>query len=125
LTPFGEKIRAIRAERGISLKDMAAGVGVSPAYLSALEHGHRGQPTWYLVQRIIGFFNIIWDEAEELEKLAGVSHPRIVVDTAGLSPKATELANMLAQNINRLDGKSIAALLELLRQEVGRASRTR
>ncbi|MBM3607853.1 MAG: helix-turn-helix transcriptional regulator [Alphaproteobacteria bacterium] len=125
MTPFGEKIRAIRAERGISLKDMAAGVGVSPAYLSALEHGHRGQPTWYLVQRIIGFFNIIWDEAEELEKLAGVSHPRIVVDTAGLSPKATELANMLAQNINRLDGKSIAALLELLRQEVGRASRTR
>ena len=43
MTPFGEKMRALRAERGLQLKDMAAGLGVSSAYLSALEHGRRGR----------------------------------------------------------------------------------
>ncbi len=70
---------------------------VSPAYLSALEHGRRGQPTWDLLQRIITYFNIIWDEAEELQNLAAVSHPRVVIDTSGLSPQATQLANLLAK----------------------------
>ncbi len=28
--------------RGIALKDMAAGLHCTPAYLSAMEHGHRG-----------------------------------------------------------------------------------
>ena len=41
MTPFGEKMRSLRAERGLQLKDMAAGLGVSSAYLSALEHGRR------------------------------------------------------------------------------------
>ena len=105
MTPFGEAIRRMRAERGISQKKMADAIGVSTAYPSALEHGHRGQPSWELLQRIIGFFNIIWDEAEELQRLAGLSHPRVTIDTAGLSPQATALANRFAACIADLDGK--------------------
>ena len=71
----------------MTLKSMAAAIGVSPAYLSALEHGRRGRPTWDLLQRIIGHLNIIWDEAEELERLADLSHPRIVIDTRGTNAK--------------------------------------
>ena len=54
---------------------MAAGLKVSSAYLSALEHGHRGTPTWDLMQRIIAYFNIIWDDAEELIRLSEISRP--------------------------------------------------
>ncbi|RVB09975.1 XRE family transcriptional regulator, partial [Mesorhizobium sp. M7A.F.Ca.CA.004.05.1.1] len=61
MTPFGEKLRTLRGERGVRQKDMAAAIGVSAAYLSALEHGRRGAPTWTLIQKIIGYFNIIWD----------------------------------------------------------------
>uniref|UniRef100_UPI00146FE038 helix-turn-helix domain-containing protein n=1 Tax=Escherichia coli TaxID=562 RepID=UPI00146FE038 len=50
MTPFGRKLRELRAERGITLKDMAAALRVTPAYLSALEHGKRGRPSWRLVQ---------------------------------------------------------------------------
>ena len=99
MTPFGEKLRDLRAERGISQKDMAKSIGVSAAYLSALEHGRRGQPTWDKLQRIIQYFNIIWDEAEELQRLAMISDPRITIDTGGLSPAATELANLLAAEL--------------------------
>ncbi len=111
MTPFGDRMRKLRAERGITLKDMADGIGVSSAYLSALEHGKRGRPGWHLIQRILSYFNIIWDDAEEVVRLARISHPRITIDTSGLSPRATELANRLADEIARLDA---AALVEIM-----------
>lgn len=116
MTPFGLRLRQLREERGVSQKEMAAAIRVSAAYLSALEHGRRGQPTWDLLQRIIGYFNIIWDDAEELQNLAMISHPRVTIDTAGLSPKATELANLLASHICILDDEMIADFSEKLRQ---------
>jgi transcriptional regulator with XRE-family HTH domain len=114
MTPFGQKIRDLRTARGSSLKEMAAALRVTPAYLSALEHGRRGRPSWRLVQSIIGYFNVIWDEAEEIERLARISHPRITIDTAGLDPKATELANRLAEEIAHLSGAEMEKLLAAL-----------
>ncbi|MCE9648089.1 MAG: helix-turn-helix domain-containing protein [Parvibaculum sp.] len=114
MTPFGQKIRDLRTTRGSSLKEMAAALRVTPAYLSALEHGRRGRPSWRLVQSIIGYFNVIWDEAEEIERLARISHPRITIDTAGLDPKATELANRLAEEIAHLSGAEMEKLLAAL-----------
>ena len=114
MTPFGERMRKLRAERGITLKRMAADLGVSSAYLSALEHGKRGRPGWHLVQRILEYFNIIWDEADEVVRLARISHPRIVIDTSGLDPRATEFANRLADGITALDGRTLDELLALL-----------
>ncbi|MFD2032637.1 helix-turn-helix domain-containing protein [Ancylobacter dichloromethanicus] len=92
MTPFGRRLREMRAARGVTLSQMAQAIGVSAAYLSALEHGKRGQPTWLMLQRIMAYFNVIWDEAEALRALADMSDPRVVVDTSGLSPEATELA---------------------------------
>ena len=114
MTPFGARLRDIREARGMTLKSMAAAIGVSPAYLSALEHGRRGRPTWDLLQRIIGHLNIIWDEAEELERLADLSHPRVVIDTEGLTPKATEVANRLAERIASLDESKLDQLIDLI-----------
>ncbi len=107
MTPFGLKIREYRARRGISLKKMAEDLGVSSAYFSALEHGHRGRPGSGLIQQICGYFGLIWDEAEELKRLAELSHPRVVVDTSGLSAKATQLANLLASTIGDMDDETI------------------
>jgi len=114
MTPFGARLRALRQERGIALKDMAAALGVSAPYLSALEHGRRGRPNRAFVHRICACLNIIWDEAEELQDLARLSHPRITVDTGGLSPEATELANRLAERIDKLDLATVRRLLEVL-----------
>jgi transcriptional regulator with XRE-family HTH domain len=115
MTPFGAKVRALRVERGETLKEMAQALDVSAAYLSALEHGKRGVPTWYMVQRIIAHFNVIWDDAEELQRLAEISDPRITIDTAGLDPLATELANLLERKIRGLSKKSLDELILKLR----------
>ena len=114
MTPFGERMRELRRAKGVSQKQMAAALGVSAAYLSALEHGRRGVPSWAMVQKIIGYFNVIWDDAEELQRLAEISDPRVVIDTAGLSARATALANLLAARIATLDEAEIAALTAML-----------
>lgn len=107
MTPFGEKVRQLRNQRGILLKKMAMDLGVSSAYLSALEHGYRGRPGDGFLQQICGYFNLIWDEVEEIKRLAQLSHPRVIVDTSGLSPQATELANILAEIIGELDNETL------------------
>ncbi len=115
MTPFGRRMREMRAERGVTLSQMAEAIGVSAAYLSALEHGKRGQPTFMMLQRIMAYFNVIWDEAEALRLLAEISDPRVVVDTSGLSPEATELANLLAREIATLPPEAVAELLGRLK----------
>ncbi len=115
MTPFGAKLRELRASRSLTLLEMAKAVGVSSAYLSALEHGKRGRPSWHLVQSIIAYLNIIWDEAEELVKLSKLSHPKITIDTAGLDPKATELANRLSKTIAKLDDATVTEFLDKLK----------
>ena len=83
MTPFGEKVRELRRKKSIALKDMAADLNVSSAYLSALEHGHRGRPSAGFVLQVCGYLGVIWDDAEDLKQLAELSHPRVTIDTAG------------------------------------------
>jgi transcriptional regulator with XRE-family HTH domain len=117
MTPLGHKLRQMREERGVTLKDMAKELRVSSAYLSALEHGKRGKPTWILLQRIIAYFNVIWDEAEDLQRLAELSDPKVTIDTGGLAPEATEFANRLAIDIGNLNREDLAFLkTELVRR---------
>lgn len=120
MTPLGAKIRELRETRGISLKEMAAALNVSSAYLSALEHGKRGKPTGFLLHRMIAFFNVIWDEAEELQRLAEMSDPKVTIDTAGLEPEATELANRLASDIGKLEVEDLRFLRDELVRRGGK-----
>lgn len=111
MTPFGARLRDLRSDKGVTMAKLAQALQVSPAYLSALEHGHRGRPTIGLLHQICAYFSLIWDDAEALRRIAELSHPRVIVDTAGLSPKATELANRMAEKIAELDDSRLDALL--------------
>ena len=115
MTPFGAKLRELRGRKGLTQKQMAAALNVSAAYLSALEHGRRAAPSFDFVQRVTGYFNVIWDDAEELQRLASISNPKVSIDTSGLDPKATELANQLAQRISSMTKEELEALLEFVK----------
>jgi transcriptional regulator with XRE-family HTH domain len=114
MTPFGARLRVLRAERGMTQRAMAASLQVTPAYLSALEHGRRGAPSTGLVHQVCEALGLIWGEAEELAALARLSHPRVSVDTAGLTPEQTALANRVAQEIRRLSPETVARLHAVL-----------
>lgn len=118
MTPFGARVRALRDAKGIPLKRMADDLHVSSAYLSALEHGKRGRPAPGLVMQIAGYLGCIWDEAEELKALADISHPKAVIETGGLSPDRTELANRLAATIGRLSDEAVETMLTALKADL-------
>jgi transcriptional regulator with XRE-family HTH domain len=103
---------------------MAAHLGVSSAYLSALERGERGKPTWTLIQGVIHYFNIIWDEADELARLADLSDPRVKIDTSDASAGATLLANRLAREIGQLTDEEIDRILQVLDAAAERGRRS-
>ena len=114
MTPFGLKLRELRQRKNVTQKKMASDLNISAAYLSALEHGKRGVPSWQLLQRIIHYFNIIWDEAEELVEIAGHSRTKTTINTEGLSPKANIIANRFAAEISRLDEQDLDKVLAVL-----------
>jgi transcriptional regulator with XRE-family HTH domain len=114
MTPFGARVRSLRATSGVRLVDLAAGLQVTPAYLSALEHGRRGAPSPGLVHQVCEFFGLIWDDAEELARLARISQPKVRIDTGGLTAEQTALANRLAQVLHRLPPETVAAMHALL-----------
>lgn len=117
MTPFGQKMRALREAKGVTQKDMALSLGVSGAYLSALEHGNRGRPGPGFIMQVCDYFGLIWDQVDELKQLAQLSHPRVSVDTSGLSPAATELANELAASIGDLDEQTLQWILDEIRAQ--------
>ena len=61
----------------------------------------------------------MWDEAEEIKRLAELSHPKVTVNTAGLSPKATELANLLAENIEEMDDETLDWVIAEVKLRIG------
>lgn len=104
-TPFGLKLAALRAERGMQLKQLAERLNVTPAYLSALETGARGLPNRRFLHQICQIFAIIWDEAEALEALARASNPQPAIDVRGKPAALVHLANDLARLVPALSAE--------------------
>jgi transcriptional regulator with XRE-family HTH domain len=116
VTPFGQRLRELREQHGHALKDMARALKVSSAYLSALEHGHRARPKPGFVQQVAAYFNLAWEEVDELKALAALSDPKPGIDTGGLTALATEIANRLRDRIATLDEASLRAILRELQK---------
>ena len=118
MTPFGRKMRQLRADKNVTQQQQADFLGVSKAYISALENGARGKPSAVLVDQICVWLGLIWDDAEDLKRLATLSHPKPTIDVRKHTPDAVMLANMLAQNIERLDDQDCQQLLTALEKRL-------
>ena len=111
MTPFGLKMREWRRKHNLTQQQQATFLGVSKAYISALETGERGQPSAIFVDQICVWLGLIWDEAEDLKRLASLSHPKPSIDARGQTANAVYLSNLLAQNINRLSSEDCGDLI--------------
>jgi transcriptional regulator with XRE-family HTH domain len=118
MTPFGVKIRDWRQRKNRTLYQQAEALGVTAAYLSALETGTRGRPSAVLVDQICVWLGLIWDDAEELKRLAGLSHPKPTINAGSSSAEAVYLANFLAQNIDRLSSADCQLVIDLMTKQL-------
>ena len=122
MTPFGVKLRDWRHRKNRTLHQQAEVLGVSSAYLSALETGTRGRPSAVLVDQICMWLGLIWDDAEELKKLAALSHPKPTINARGHSAEAIYMVNFLAQNINRLSVADCRAVTDVIATRLQKSS---
>ena len=67
LTPFGKALRVFRLNEKELLKDMAAKLDVTAAYLSAVENGKK-TPTKELMTRLYEHYDFTQKQKEELEE---------------------------------------------------------
>ena len=122
MTPFGVKLRDWRHRKNRTLHQQAEVLGVSSAYLSALETGTRGRPSAVLVDQICMWLGLIWDDAEELKKLAALSHPKPTINARGHSAEAIYMVNFLAQNIDRLSVADCCAVTDVIATRLQKSS---
>ena len=110
MTPFGIKLKHIRVQRHKSLKDLSRALKVSIAYVSMLENGKRGRPADGLIELICSYFNLSWEEADELKFLAKHSDINTKMNSEKLSLNATMLTNVLKNNIKWLTEEQLKNL---------------
>ena len=111
MTPFGIKLKYIRVQRQKSLKDLSRALKVSIAYVSMLENGKRGRPADGLIELICSYFNLSWEEADELKFLAKHSDINTKMNSEKLSINATMLTNVLKNNIKWLTEEQLKNLI--------------
>jgi len=111
MTPFGIKLKYLRVQRNKSLKDLSKVLKVSIAYVSMLENGKRGRPADGLIELICSYFNLSWEEADELKFLAKHSDINIKMNSEKLSLNATMLTNVLKNNIKWLTEEQLKNLI--------------
>jgi len=71
---FGEKLRFLRTQRGMTVRDLAEALGyVNSGHISQLENGKR-EPTAKLVMKVAQLFNVSADQLlrDDLEVDTGV-----------------------------------------------------
>ena len=110
MTPFGIKLKHIREQRHKSLKDLSKALKVSIAYVSMLENGKRGSPADGLIEVICSYFNLSWEESDELKFLAKHSDINTKMNSEKLSINATMLTNVLKNNIKWLTEEQLKKL---------------
>lgn len=113
MTPFGKFMRHLRLDKGLMLKESAEKLGVTSAYLSALEHGKKGVPGAQLVDRIIAVFGLDAKQAKTLRAAVRDSGTRFDMP-AKSTPDAFLTANIFARRISHLSESQLRQIRSLI-----------
>lgn len=112
-TAFGRYLRKLRIDHGMIMRDLAKVLGVSSAFVSALELGKKPITEKHIV-KIIGYFNLSGDEAAELKHTADISQPSVKIDLNDNTIEQRELAVSFARNYQNMDIEDQRRLMKLL-----------
>lgn len=110
---YGAFVRAIRKQNGETLADMSAKLGVSIAFLSALETGQKIVPLFY-IDKIADAYGLNAEEKEELANTVDISNSRIIIQLADLDSERVSVALKLARTIETMPEEKVEALKKVL-----------
>lgn len=124
LTEFGKALRKIRIDRQELLKDMAEALGVSSAYLSAVETGKRRIPTGW-VKEIQTKYVLGEDECRGLEQAADCSVTDVTIQLDGASQAKRNAVLSFAKAIDGLSDEELTKIMCAMKKNKGRCNKER
>ncbi len=113
-TEFGDKVQKLRQLAGMTLFDVAQKMGLSTAFLSAVENGRKRVPEDF-VDRLSKVLPDAKAQVGELEALANQAREQVVLPLPKASRQDADLATALARKFNTLSEsqkKRIRAILD-------------
>lgn len=117
-TAIGDCLRRLRIENGEVLKDMAGKLGVTAAFLSAVENGKKKLPErWY--QELMDLYLLTGEQIEEIRDAAMESGQSIRLDLQGADDGRRKLAVSFARKFESLDEKTSKEIFDILNKEQG------
>lgn len=111
-TALGKFLRKIRIDSDERLYDMAKHLGVSSAFLSGVENGHKKASTT-LINNIIDVYNLDKNQQERLKDASSLSKSRI--DISQFSPEKQEATLMFARKFDELTDEQIERIQKILK----------
>lgn len=115
LTELGKILRKIRIDRQELLRDMASILGVSVAYLSAVENGKRNAPaTW--VEKIVQEYHLNPDEAKQLRTAFDESQDELRISLQRVSSQQRNTAISFAKALEGLSDEQLEKIMKVVQK---------
>lgn len=114
LTPFGRELRVFRMDNGELLKEMATNLGVTPAYLSAVENGKK-EPTDELMNRIYKAYQLNEDQITAFEDAKAKTLRVVRINFS--QDEDEEVGLLFARKLSSLSEHQREAILKILRTD--------
>lgn len=113
-TKLGNFLLKIRTNTKKSLRQMAADLDISAAFLSAVENGNKKMPdTWF--ELIPNKYDLSEEEIEEFNTLAYESFKTVELNISKVSSCNKDLAITFARRFEDIDEKTSKELLDILK----------
>jgi len=116
LTPFGKSLRQLRIDKGLRLLDVADALGVSSAYLSAIETGRKPIPDGFVAQ-VGRAMPISAEEVRMLRRAADRTRKEIKVDA--LPDEQRELLAAFARKLDDVPDELLDQLKKIVLKSSG------
>lgn len=116
ISKFGKCIRNIREQENDSLRQMAIKLGISAAFLSAMEVGRKAIPIEY-VKKIKSIYNLTDEQEVELENSVYETNKRVPIELEQMNEAQKDVSLMFARKIKTADEKLLERLKEALLDE--------
>ena len=113
LTEFGSILRKLRIDRRELLKDMAEKLGVSSAYLSAVETGKRKVPAGWET-RIAEIYGLSKEQKEELTLASERSAQEVKISLEQATSLQREAAISFAKALQCLDDQKLRKIMSVM-----------
>lgn len=118
LTSIGRFLRKLRIDNGEILKDMAEALGVSSAFLSAVENGKKKMPDGW-IEKLEAIYSFTAEQLEELQEAVIDTNNAVELNLKNTTPNNRTLAISFAREFDSLDDETSKKILEILKRHKG------